>query len=78
MKKVLGARDTLGSDPSSYVILTDTAQSVRVLGQQASLFAEYQRDIFMAKKRVEELKEIGAQLRVELKTLASKPELVAL
>ena len=77
-KELLVPGKRLGDEPSKFVILTNTAKSVRVLGQQASLFAEYQRDLLKAKQVAKELVELEKQLLSDLKTLADKPEIFTL
>lgn len=66
-----GAEDqNLTASPDNFVILTHTIRSVGVLGQPASAFAEYQRDLMQIKQLMDQTVEVQGRLETELGNIA--------
>lgn len=76
--KTLYAGQDLKVDPGQYVVLTDTPKSVGVLGQQASVFAEYQRDLIALRQLADSTLEVQGRLERELGEIARLREVLSL
>ncbi len=68
----------LAENPDSFVILTHTQRSVGVLGEPASAFAEYQRDITQLKALMDGTIEVQGRLETELGAVARLEEIFTL
>ena len=77
-EKTLYAGQDLSEDPTGYVILTHTPSSVGVLGQGATLFAEYQNDLLAIKSLLDSTVEIQGQLMRSLGDPATQEEMFTL
>lgn len=64
-------------NPDKFVILTKTAGSIGVLGQRASAFAEYSRDLASIKETLDGIFEARGRLRTELDQIRALDELFA-
>ncbi len=64
-------------NPDKYVILTNTGASVGVLGQRASAFGEYSRDLAHVKETLDAIFEARGRLRGELDRIRALDELFA-
>ncbi len=64
-------------NPDKYVILTNTGASVGVLGQRASAFGEYSRDLAHLKETLDAIFEARGRLRGELDRIRALDELFA-
>jgi hypothetical protein len=62
-------------NPDKYVILTNTATSVGVLGQRAAAFGEYSRDLASIKQTLDTIFEARGRLRAELDRIRSLDQL---
>ena len=71
-EKAIYTGQDLTDDPSQYVILINTPQSTGVLGEQASLFAEYVRDIGALKALLDGIVETQGRLEQQLGPIASR------
>jgi hypothetical protein len=73
-KTLFRGQEDLLENPSEYVILTHTQRSVGVLGQSASLFAEYQRDLLSIKQLMNSTMEVQGRLEQGLGRIKSLEE----
>ncbi|MEO0325825.1 MAG: hypothetical protein AAF447_22930, partial [Myxococcota bacterium] len=71
-EKAIYTGQDLTDDPSQYVILINTPQSTGVLGEQASLFAEYVRDVGALKGLLDSIVETQGRLEQQLGPIASR------
>ncbi len=77
VEKTLYTGQDLSESPENFVILTHTPRSVGVLGEQATEFAVYQRDVLRLKKLVDEAIEMQGNLERELGEIAKLEEIFA-
>lgn len=68
---------SLENDPSQYVVMVDTVNSVGVLGTQASAFAEYQRDVLELKGLFDKLTQLEGQLENQIGEVTKVGEVFA-
>jgi len=78
VEKQLYTGQRLDRDPSNYVILSNTATSMGVLGQTASAFAEFSAQVVALKALVDQTTEIQGRLEQKLGEVASMQEVFAL
>jgi hypothetical protein len=64
-------------NPDKFVILTNTSTSIGVLGQRATAFAEYSRDLAQLKETLDAIDEARGRLRGELDRIRALDELFA-
>jgi hypothetical protein len=77
-KKTVYTGGDLGKDPSGLVILNETRRSLGVLGNRASEFTGYQRDLLDLKQLMDKAMEAQGRLERELGEVASLTEVFAL
>lgn len=77
-KEIYVGQDLSSGDASDYVMLVNTQRSVGVLGQQASVFAEYNRKLIELSQLMARTVEIQGSLENELGKIASLTEVFAL
>ncbi len=76
-KGIFSGQELNEETSGSLVILVNTQQSIGVLGEQSSLFAEYVRDISQLKAQVDETVEVQGRLESSLGTIANNEEVFA-
>ena len=77
VEKTVYSGQDLNDEPDQYVILINNQASAGVLGEQASLFAQYARNIGQLKVHLDHVAELQGQLESALGQVAANEELVA-
>ena len=75
VEKQLYAGQDLSDEPDQYVLLVNNQQSMGVLGQQASLFADYVQRLGQLNTEIQAAVEVQGRLETELGQIASNEEL---
>jgi hypothetical protein len=70
-RTLFSGQDDLVRSPQNYVVAIDSRRSVGVLGQQATLFAEFRRNVISLKQMLDQTRTIGGQLEVGLGSVAT-------
>ena len=70
-RTLFAGQDDLLRSPQNYVVAIDARRSVGVLGQQATLFAEFRRNVMALKGLLDQTRTIGGQLEVGLGSVAT-------
>lgn len=76
-KEIFTGQELNAENQGNFVVLVNAQQSIGVLGEQASLFAEYVRDIGALKAQLDETVEVQGRLESSLGTIANNEEVFA-